>query len=169
MLLKIHCGPVIAYSNLAHFENLLSTARNQQMEWIAESGGPLDFLMQFADFELADWAHGCNWHDQSAKSFREMLLMPEPEKDSRNDIAWVFTFQLHVAIQTALLAVLPLIGESYQHQDSALLVPAMLNSARTAIENYFDNVLSNEFFYETTHDDEDNDDAAVSASDGDAA
>jgi hypothetical protein len=168
MMIKIRGGPLIAYRDYTHFEDLRTIARKQQMEWIAESGGPLDFAMSYAEEEVDDFAHGCAWHNQSVKCFREMLLMSEPETDSDNEVALVFTFQLHVAIQTALLVVLPLLGEIDEGQDNALLVPAMLKAARTAIENYFDNALSNEFFYETTYDDED-DDAAVSASDGDAA
>jgi len=166
MLIKIHGGPSVVYRDDTHFADLRATARKQQMEWIAETGGPLDFLMHFADHELADFAHGCNWHYDSAKCFREMLLLPEPEKDNGNDIAWVFTLQLHVAIQSALMAVLPLLDETERNQASALLVPAMLTAAQTAIENYFDNALSNDFFYDTVYDESDDDMKSSASSSG---
>ena len=127
----------VTYRDRAHLDTSRDAARTQHLKWMDDPDhSPLDFEMRWADFELDDFAHGCSWNADSARCFREMLLLPTRDED--DDAGWACASGLHVTIKAALRAVLPLLPKTAHTKWTALDVPILRDTAHTAIETWFE-------------------------------
>ena len=132
-------GPLstVAYRDEAHFDELRTEACAQHVRWLEDPAhSPLNFDMYWAEYELEDFAHGCDWLASSARCFRELLRLPA--EDVPDDAGWACANQLHVTMKAALKAVLPAVKRLDGRRKKALDVIVMRETAHLAIDTFFD-------------------------------